>query len=75
MTFDGIIVAEANDMHALSKREAISFAYMVRIANRTMRSLSFWRSENLRHKFRGGIWNSNNGACVHNLPRDLGRRD
>jgi hypothetical protein len=32
MTFDGIVVAQANDMHALNKREAISVADMLRIA-------------------------------------------
>jgi hypothetical protein len=32
MTFDGTIVAQANDIHALSKREPISFADMLRIA-------------------------------------------
>jgi hypothetical protein len=75
MTFDGIIVAQANDMHAPSKREAISFAYLVGIANPTRASLSLWRSENLPHDNRGNIWNSNGGACVHNLPRDLGGGD
>jgi hypothetical protein len=41
MTFDGIIVAQANDMYALSKRGAISFAYLLGIANPTMASLFF----------------------------------
>jgi hypothetical protein len=75
MTFDGIIVAQAEDMHALSKREAISFADLLRIATATMASLSFWRNENLHHDYHGSIWNSNAGACVHNQPRDLGGCD
>jgi hypothetical protein len=54
MTFDGIMVAQASDIHALSKRETISFADMLRIARqiKAIDLLKSIRSDDLAMKVR-----------------------